>query len=172
MSLIGIVANKKQINQLKKEIEQEIKDLKVEIVSITDSSIENIRNIKFDIVIVCNSLEKIEGKEKCVRDILNNSKYLLLNADANIENLMLKDINIKIITYGLNQKSTITASSIKENQIIICIQRSFKNLQSDIVEPKEVKSQIMKNNIKNIYNSLIKEGIINIYTTKNRNKLQ
>lgn len=168
MSIIGIVANQKQIEQIRKEIEQNIKDLKVEIVAINQNSIENIKNIKFDIVIVCDTLEKLEGKEKHVRDILNNSKYLLLNADANTENSILKDINIKIITYGLNQKSTITASSIGEEKIIICIQRAFKDIDDNIVEQKEVRSKLEKNNIKNIYNSLIKVAIINIYAGKNR----
>ena len=172
MSIIGIVASQKQTNQLRKEVEQDIKDFKIEIVSINPKSIENLKKIKFDIVIICDTLEKIEGKEKCVRDILKNSKYLILNSDTNMENLILKDINIKIITYGLNQKSTITTSSIKENEIIICIQRSFKNIQNKIVEPREVKSQLNKNNIKNIYNSLIKEAIINVYATKNRNNFQ
>ena len=165
MSIIGIVGGQKQMNQLKKEIKEDIKGRKVEIISINPNSIENVKNIKFDITIVCGSIEVFKGKEKYIRDIFSNSKYLVLNADTNIENLMLKDINIKIITYGLNQKSTITVSSIKENEIIICIQRAFKNLEGNMVETKEVKRQLTKNNIKNIYNSLIKEAIINVYST-------
>ena len=165
MSIIGIVGSQKQINQLKKGIEQDIKGIKVEIVSINPNSIENVKNIKFDITIVCDSIEVFKGKEKYVKDIFSNSKYIILNADTNIENSMLKDINIKIITYGLNQKSTITVSSIKENEIIICIQRAFKNLEGNMVETKEVKRLLTKNNIKDIYNSLIKETIINIYIT-------
>lgn len=168
MSLIGIVANQKQTDKIRKEIEQDNKDIKVEIVSISSNSIENIRNIKFDIVVVYDTFEKLEGKEKCIRDVLNNTKYLLLNADTNKENSILKDINIKIITFGLNQKSTITASSIGENEIIICIQRAFKDIKDNIAEQKEVRSKLEKNNIKNIYNSLIKVAIINIYAGKNR----
>lgn len=172
MFLIAIVASQKQTNQIIKEIEQDITGLKLEIVPITSNSIENIRNIKFDIVILYDKLDKLEGNMKCIRDILNNSKYLLLNGDVNMDNSILKDINVKIITFGLNQKSTITASSIGENEIIICIQRAFKNMESNIVEPQEVKRELKQNNIKSIYNSLIKEAIINVYTTKNRNKFQ
>lgn len=167
MSLIGIVANQKQIDQIRKEIEQNIKELKVEIVVINQNSIENIKNIRFDIVIICETLEKLEDRKKYVEDILKNSKYLLLNADINIENSILKNINIKIITYGLNQKSTITTSSIREQEIIICIQRSFRDINDNIVEQKEVRSKLEKNNIKNIYNSLIKVAIINICSVKN-----
>lgn len=165
MSIIGIVGGQKQINQLKKEIEKDIKGIKVEIVSINPNCIENVKNIKFDITIVCETIEVLKGKEKYVKDIFSNSKYLILNADTNIENSILKDINIKIITFGLNQKSSFTVSSIKENEIIICIQRAFKNLEGNMVETKEVKRLLTKNNIKNIYYSLIKEAIINIYNT-------
>lgn len=163
MFLIGVIANQKQIEQVRKEIE----DLKVEIVAINPNCIENVKNIKFDITIVYDTIEMFKDKEKYVKSILSNSKYLLLNADANIENEILKGINVKMITYGLNQKSTITASSIGENEIIICIQRAFRDIDDNIVEQKEVRSKLEKNNIKNIYNSLIKVAIINILAGKN-----
>ena len=168
MSFIGIIANQKQAEQIKKEI----KEVNSEIIPINLSSIENIKNIKFDIIIICETLNKLKGKEKYIKGFLNNSKYVILNSDINLEIQLIEDINVRIITYGLNHKSTITASSIGEEEIIICIQRSFKNINNNIIEPKEVRSKLKGNNIKNIYNSLIKECIINICTPENRKNFQ
>lgn len=168
MSFIGMFAKQKEVEQIKKEIEKETKELKIEIIPINLKSIENIKNIKFDIVIMIDDLEKLKGKEKYIKEILNNSKYLILNSDINSDINILKKVTAKTITYGLNQKATITASSIGEEEIIICIQRAFKDINDKIIEQKEVRRKLEKNNIKNIYNSLIKETIINIYSAKNR----
>lgn len=43
-----------------------------------------------------------------------------------------------MITYGFNTKSTITASSVKEDSILICIQRSFQNRYEEMLEPQEI----------------------------------
>lgn len=168
MSFIGVFANRKEAEQIKKEIEKETKELKIEVIPINFNSIENIKNIKFDIIVIMNELEKLKGKEKYIKEILSNGRYLILNSDINTDSNILKEVNVKAITYGLNQKATITASSIGEEEIIICIQRAFKNIDDNIVEQKEVRRKLEKNNIKNIYNSLIKEAIINIYAGKNR----
>lgn len=168
MSFIGMFAKQKEAEQIKKEIEKETKEIKIEIIPINLKSIENIKNIKFDIVIMIDDLEKLKGKEKYIKEILRSSKYLILNSDINSDIKILKEVTAKTITYGLNQKATITVSSIGEEEIIICIQRAFKNIDDNIIEQKEVRRKIEKNNIKNIYNSLIKEAIINIYSAKNR----
>lgn len=168
MSFIGMFVKQKEAEQLKKEIEKETKDFSIEIIAINSNSIENIRNIKFDVIVITDELEKLKEKKSFIKEILYNSKYLVLNSDINSDINEIKEINVKTITYGLNQKATITASSIKEDEIIICIQRAFKDIKEKIVEQKEVKRKLRKNNIKNIYNSLIKESIINIYSAKNR----
>lgn len=166
MSFIGIIASQKQAEQIKKDI----KNLKVEIISINTKSIENIKNIKFDILIIYDTFKKLEGKEKYIQEILKNSKYLLLNTDIDMEKEILEGINVNIITYGLNQKATITASSIGENEIIICVQRAFKDINNKIIEQNEVRRKLRGNNTKDIYNSLIKETIINICGSENRKK--
>ena len=39
-----------------------------------------------------------------------------------------KDLDLNILTYVLKQKATITISSVKEEKVVISIQRAFKNL--------------------------------------------
>lgn len=166
MSIIGIISSERQTNQIQKEIEKE--NIKVEVICINAKSIENVKNIKFEILIIQDSLEKLKEKQEYVRKILKNAKYVLLNTDLSINEDVFKDINVKILTYGLKQKATITASSIEESQVIISIQRSFKDLKGNIIEQQEIPAELVKSSTKNLYNSLIKTAIINIFNSKNR----
>jgi len=164
MFIIGIIASGVQVKQIKKEIEQE--NLNAKVIWINAKSIENIRNIKFEIVIMQNLSEKLKDKKINLKKILKNSKYLLLNTDLIIEQEMFEGINAKIITYGLRQKATITTSSIEEKLTIVSIQRAFENLQGELIEMQEIPTQLKNKGVNNIYNSLIKTAIINIYGTK------
>lgn len=166
MSIIGIIASERQTNQIKKEIEQD--GLRVEVVCINPKSIENIKKIKFEILVIQDSLEKLTEKQEYISETLKNAKYLLLNTDITISEDIFKDINAKILTYGLKRKATITASSIEENQAIISIQRAFKDLNGNIVEQQEIPVDLIKNSAKKLYNSLIKTAIINLIDVKNR----
>ena len=69
--------------------------------------------------------------------MLKIKSYILLNSDIEDppENI---DPNSTIITYGLNPKATITASSIGEDEAFLCIQRSFENAKGEEVEPQEI----------------------------------
>ena len=166
MSIIGIISSQRQVNQIKKEIEKE--NLKTQIICINYKSIENIKNIKFEIVIIHDSIEKLKEKQEYLKIILKNANYLLLNTDVSINEKKLEDINVKILTYGLKQKSTITASGIGEKQAIISLQRGFKNLNGKVIEQQEIPIELMGNSIKDLYNALIKIAIINIFDAKNR----
>lgn len=166
MSIIGIVASERQTNQIKKLINQE--NTKIELISINPKSIENIKNIKFEIIVMQDTLEKLKENQKYIAEILKKVKYLLLNADIEIKPEIFENINAKILTYGLKQKSTITISSVEENQVIVSIQRAFKSLDGKIIEQQEVPVELIKNGTKELYNSLVKTVIINVCTVKNR----
>lgn len=165
MSIIGIIASEGQVNQIRKELK---KNLEVELISINYKSIENIKNIKFKIVIIYDSIEKLKEKQFYVKEILKETKYLLLNKDITINEEIFKDMNANILTYGLKQKSTITVSSIGEKQIIISIQRAFKNIKGKMISEQEIPINLRKNNLMDLYNSIIKIAIINLLSTKNR----
>lgn len=164
MSFIGIVASEKQVNEIKKILSKQDKEKELQIIAINSKSIQNIVNIKFETIVIIDSIEKIYEKIEYLKKIISNAEYLVINSDLNIENEILNDIKIKTITYGLKQKSTITASSIKEESIIICVQREIKNMQNKIIEPNEIKINI-KNN-KNIYEILAIYSIIILYNDR------
>ena len=67
---------------------------------------------------------------------------MIINSDIEINNEILKDVETNIIDYGLNQKSTVTASSISNENIIICLQRNIKNINGKIIETNETKINI------------------------------
>lgn len=165
MSIIGIIASERQANQIRKEIKE---DLEIELISINYKSIENIKNVKFEIVIIQDSLEKLKEKQELVKEILKETKYLLLNTDITINEDIFKEINAKILTYGLRQKSTVTVSSIGEKQIIISIQRAFKNIKGKMIGEQEIPVNLGKNSTRDLYNSIIKTAIINIFSTESR----
>ena len=165
MSIIGIIAKEKRVNQIKKQIEKE--NLNIEFVCINNKSIKNLRNIKFEIFIIEDSLIKLQENKEYIKDIMKKAKYILLNSDINISEENFKDIEIKILTYGLKQKSTITISSIKEEKILISIQRAFKNLNEKTIEQKEVPVELDVNSDKNMYNLLIKLAIMELISGKN-----
>ena len=160
MSIIGIIASERQTKQIKKQIEEE--KIKAEIISINFNSIENVKNINFDVLVIQDSPEKLKENKKYLKLIFKNTKYLFLNTDVNINKDIFEGVNVKMLTYGLKQKATVTVSSIGEKQIIISIQRAFENFKRKIIEQQEIPVELIKNGSKDLYNSLIKIAIINV----------
>lgn len=163
MSIIGIIASERQTNQIKKEL----LNINVDVICINSKSIENLKNIKFEIVII-QELQEIKQKQEYIKEILKNAKCVFLNTDIRIDEEIFKDINVKILTFGLKQKSTITVSSICEKKVMISIQRAFENFKEEIIEQQEIPMELNKKNMKDLYNALIKVAIINMYASKKR----
>jgi len=150
MPLVGLIAKKREVKSIRKEI----KEKNIEIIEITKECIKNIRNIKFDEIIFLQNINLDEDEYKYMNEIISNTGFLILNGDIEID--ILKKINlnkpIKMITFGFNSKSTITISSVKDEKIIVCIQRDIEKLNGEILECQE--KQILSKNIKQIYNNL------------------
>ena len=95
-----------------------------------------------------------DDEYKYMKELISNTKYLIINGDIEIG--ILKNIKIekpiKLITFGFNSKSTITISSVKDEKIIVCLQRDIEKTNGEILESQE-KEIISKEN-KNIYNNL------------------
>lgn len=127
MFFIGIITNQKNERYVKNELSQE------NILFINDKTIANMKNIKFDAIVIDN---KINNRNN-LRKILSNTKYVILNSDIEIDLEVIKGLDTTIITYGFNSKSTFTVSSLTENNIIICLQRIIFNKKGYMIEPQE-----------------------------------
>lgn len=138
MPFIGIIAEERKSNIIKKQIVERLKIDENLIILIKEKNIENIKNIKFDTII----LDRKFNNEKKLKMVLKNVKYLIINCDVVKSLNVLNDIEINVITYGFNSKATITASSVGEEEILVCLQRNIINAKKQKVEPQEVKIEI------------------------------
>lgn len=136
MSLIGVLTERENEIYLNKQLEKrKLEDL----FFLNENTIENMRNIKFETFLLG---KKIEKKQEIIRYIAQKASYFVLNSDIK-ENLSLLDnLDLMLITYGYNQKATITASSVAENKMMICLQRSIKNVYNEEVEPQEIEIEM------------------------------
>lgn len=143
MYCIGVISKDIElINEL-------IKDNKVII--ITKNNVSKYVDNKLDILIIEEKM--LNNKE--IELLCNNSKYILIQDNVNI-NIKLQN-KVNVITFGFNHKSTVTISSIDDEKVIICIQRNIKTLKNKLIEPQEI---IIKNSREYNINSGIIQKII------------
>ena len=149
MSVVGIITSQNNII----EIEEKIKRNQINeknIIIITKENIGNIKNVKFDIVVIFDKIQEQEELKKVVRE----SKCVLLNSDYK-ENLKLIDehTNSYVITFGYNSRASITIVSNENEEIILEIQREINLNKKQKIECQEIK---MNNNFakKYIYEEL------------------
>ena len=119
------------------------------ILNLNGENIENIKNIKLDVVLIIS--EDMEFlKNEAIHNQIVNCKYLIINNDipSNLE--LAYALNNIILTYGFNLKSTITTSSIDEfsGNIIVCTQRNIETINDFTIEPQEI--NISTNNMNDI----------------------
>ena len=161
MSFVGIISNNQTYECVKRELLKDNMNTKLELININKNSIQNIKNVKFETVVVCDDLMEMNREKNFINNILNNCRCLLINTDNNVSNINIENNNIQIITYGMNQKATVTASSIKEDEILICLQRNIENINNDIIEIQEFKKKVKNNEIYNNLAVFILEQLYN-----------
>lgn len=131
MSVVGIITNSSNIIELEK---------KLNIIVINEKSIENVKNVRFDIVII---YQETKQNEK-IKQLISTCKYLVINTDIKENLKLLEGIETSettIITYGFNRKSSITIVSNENEEIILEIQREINNLKNEKIECQEIKLQ-------------------------------
>lgn len=153
MSLIGIIGKKKNIQLIKNETN----NIESKIIQLNKESIKNLKNIKFNEIIFMEDIEIDQQEYKYFEELINRVNYLIINADIRIEILSKISINmpIKLITYGFNPKSTITISSIKEEKIIVSIQRELISANNKKIEIQEKEIDISQKKDKKVYTNLV-----------------
>ncbi len=135
MAVIGIITKSNNINEIEKTLEKYSIHEK-NIVIITKHTIENIKNVKFDIIIIFDQIEDGDILKK----IIDSSKYLIINTDFK-ENMKLLNMaeDQYVITFGFNSRATITIISNENDEIILDLQREIENLDKEKIESQEIK---------------------------------
>ena len=151
MTFVGIISDNKSFQVLKENTDTHDYNL----IQINNKSIDNIKNIKFEIIIINKELKSFEEKRFIIDTLCMNSKYIVINTDLNKEFNFGQKCKDKIITFGLNHKASVTISSITESSILIYLQRNIKDKNNKLIEVGENKVKINKENKIKVYEILI-----------------
>lgn len=151
MTFVGIISDNKSFQVLKENIDTQDYNL----IQINNKSIDNIKNIKFEIIIINKELKSFEEKKLIIDTLCMNSKYIVINTDLNKEFNFGQKYKDKIITFGLNHKATVTVSSITESNILVYLQRNIKDKNDKLIEVGENQVKINKDNKIKVYEILI-----------------
>lgn len=162
MSFIGVVANRKCFENIKREITEKVKKEDINFIQINLRSIENVKNVKFETIIVEDNLEKFKKNKEILEKLCKNTQYLMINTDRNSEQEEIMKIPNKI-TYGLNRKATVTISSISEIDVLIYWQKDLKNREGQKIEIEERRIKKREKKQLKTYEILIIYTILKIY---------
>ena len=165
MPFIGVYAKENDSNFIKNEIGKIGTKNNFEIININKKNLSNLKNIRFDALIIKDRLSDLLNTSNYIEKIIENANYLIVNND--IENKVdIEKNQDKIITYGFKSNTDVSISSIKEENIMICIQRKIKKANNEILEEQEINVKIGKHNINKLYNILALYTILMIYNEK------
>ena len=134
MVFIGIVTDSKSERDIEKLLSYNKFLTENNVIFIKNKNIDNIKNVHFDTVIINSEFEKVDELNK----ILQNAKNVIINMDINAKYEDLNITNWNLITYGFNSKSSITISSVTDDDVLICVQRNIYNNYGEI-ELQEIK---------------------------------
>lgn len=162
MPFIGVIAKENDNNFIKNEINKNSKLNKFEVFNINQKSLENLKNVKFDILIIKEDISELIKKSNYIEGIINKSNYIIVNKDIKNNNFILEQKN-NTITYGFNMNSNITISSIKEDNVMICIQNKIKGIGDKAIEEQEKSIKVNKHNINKLYNIMAIFTVLIIY---------
>lgn len=165
MTFIGIVSEQKSDIELERAIAGNLLT-KSNIIHIHVDNIENMKNVKFETILVIET-KTILSKADVLKKMISNTQYLIINSDIKSNLLLLDKLNLNVITFGFNNKSTITASSVNEENVLVCVQRNIRGKDNNIIEPQEIK--ISRKNSHNIYKIM---GIIGVILVYNHEKME
>ncbi len=135
MPFIGVIADEKNENFIRREIVEKLKLRESSVLFIKEKSIENIKNIKFETIIIDRKFKNME----MLKRMLLNTNYLVINTDRIKSIEMFKEYNLKIFTFGFNSKALVTASSVTEDGVLICVGKEIESISGNVIEPQEIK---------------------------------
>ena len=145
MAFIGIISDSKSEKIIKMILDEKL-DKASNIIIINSKSVDNLKNIKFETVLIADNNAIIQENKEAVNKIISNTKYLIINADIELELHLGEQVELNVITFGFNPKATITASSV-EDDILLCIQRNIEDITGNLIEQQEMKIRFFGENI-------------------------
>ena len=153
MPLIGIIAKKRDFQAIKKELQ----NCNIELIHLNKETIMNVNKIFFEEIIILEDINLMPSEYKFMNEVILKTKYLIINADIEINILKYITIEkpVKVITFGFNSKATISISSVNDEKIIVCLQRNLERVDNKIIESQEKEIKIFKDTNRKIYNRLV-----------------
>lgn len=136
MSFIGVICKTKNESYIEQILTKKLKENN--IIIFTKENIENLKNIKFETILILSNNEEVLSKREIVKNIIKKAKYLVINFDEEINLDLLENMDLNVITFGFNSKSTITASSVRDDGILLCLQRNMVLINENKIEPQEI----------------------------------
>lgn len=155
MIFIGVISEYQKFEILRKTIKKDENKNEVTLININKKSIGNLKNVKFDAIVLVDPLEKLENNINNLQKMCVNLKYLVINSDVELKINIFSNIKANVITYGLNHISTVTFSSITDEMILISVQRNFENIAGKLIEVGEYDFKIQKTERINLYEILV-----------------
>ncbi|MGF7059579.1 Mur ligase family protein [Brassicibacter mesophilus] len=120
-------------------------------------------NIEIDHMNIHKDINDYINTKKMLFDSLKRNRISILNIDDNnAMKLIMDNDKTLILTYGLNSKASITASSLELNKEVcftVCLQRGLTALNGTEVEPLEFPVKLNLMGKHNVYNSLAAIGV-------------
>ena len=162
MPVIGIISKNENIIEIEENlIKYGINEKN--IIIINEQKIANVCNVKFDILIIYEEITTTN----VLKDIINNTKYIILNNDFKNNLVLDNNYEVYVITYGFNSKSTIMIISNENDEIILEIQREIEDLKKRKIDVQEIKFE-KKLSKKHIYEEIAFK-ILTILCRQNKN---
>ena len=163
MPLIGVIAKENDSNFIKNELNRNACYSNFEVININKKSIENVKNIKFDIILIKENVKEFFENSNYLESIVEKANFLIINSDIEDNKNIPKCENKNIIKFGFSSNASITISSIRDENIMICIQNKFEDINNQVIEEQENLIKIEKNNMNKLYNVLAIFTIFLIY---------
>ena len=113
------------------------------IVRLNPDVIDYIYKLGLDIhILLHKNVDMGEYENSHIGDVIKKAKYIVMNIDdKESKRILSDDIDGLVITYGINRKATLTASSFNfsnNSKFNLCLQREYRNLWGGIIEPMEL----------------------------------
>ncbi len=154
MTFIGIISDCKSFETIKEYLKNTLK-LNCNLIHINKNSIENVKNIRFETIIIDSELSKLKQEKIILENLFKYAKYIIINTDINLKFEELNISKANIITYGLNSKAMVTVSSITDTNILVYLQKELKDCNGKSIEVGEQSIKITENKKLKIYEILI-----------------